>query len=111
MSLTILLSGPRSSESQARTALAARGFAVHGTDHDYGLSPHPAGEEIVEPQAFVTVDGDDVNLALGTVSPLGWHLRLHHESVPEPQPNPIVALTATLAEMRAEIAALKARIG
>lgn len=139
MTLTIVLSGPKSSRSQARAALSGAGFEPLPTDHDHGLAPStktewsgdrytdtvkghhakgdivPGGEIVAvrvrQPQAFVTVEGDDVNRAHAAVEPLGWQLRAHHETPPpEPTPEPS-ALEARFAAMQAEIDALKGRIG
>ena len=82
--LIIVLSGPRAMESQARTALAGVGFAVLRDPPSYGL-PDFAHEDLEsnEPQGFVAVEGDDIDLAHETVASLGWRLRMHHEK-PEP---------------------------
>jgi hypothetical protein len=104
LSLTIILSGPKSSVNQARTALAAARFDVQPGDHDHGLTPTITGEEIREVQAFIEAHGEDINKAHTAVEPLGWTLRMHYDT---PEPTQVDKLTATLAEMRAELDALK----
>lgn len=78
--LTIVLSGPKSTASQARTALAGSGFQPDASDHDHGLPATVTGAKVRQAQAFVTVQGDDVNAAHSAVSPLGWVLRAHWET-------------------------------
>lgn len=103
MEYTIILGGPTASEQQARNALASERFDVHAEGHDYGLPPSTDAQA----ESFVSVTGDDVDKAAACVSRLGWRLRLHHET-PEPTPlSEAEMLRADLAEMRAEIDALK----
>lgn len=104
MSLTIVVSGPKSSEPQVRTALASQGFEVQPTVDDHGFPPE-AGQLV----AFVTVlaDEDHLDAVAACAQTLGYRLRLHHETPPEPEPDPIAA---TLADMRREIDELKARV-
>ena len=45
------------------------------------------------------------------VEKAGWVLRQHYELPPMPEPDPMVKLAATIQEMKAEIAALKAGRG
>lgn len=64
------------------------------------------------PQGFVTVhlaDADELNAAVAAVEKHGWVLRVHYPEPPKPEPSPESKIAATLAEMRAEIDALKAR--
>jgi hypothetical protein len=116
MSLTIVVSGPKSSEPQVRTALASAGFQVQQTVHDHGLpevlteEARLAGEKPAQPQAFVTVltDEDQLDAVTARAQTLGYVLRLHHETPPEPTPDP---LTATLADMQRQIDELRAKAG
>jgi hypothetical protein len=118
MSLTIVVSGPRSSETQVRTALASRGFEVQHTVDDHGLpdaftqEAHLAGETPSQPIAFVTVtaDEDQLDAVAACAQTLGYSLRMHHETPPPAEPSDEMKLAATLAEMRAEIDELKARV-
>jgi hypothetical protein len=104
MSLTITLSGPRTSEQQARNALVAEQFDMSPPDHDYGL---PAVSD-QQAEAFITVIGDDVDKAWDAVRALGWQLRIHHET-PEPaRPGPEQQLADTFAEYGRRLAALEA---
>ena len=105
MSLTIILSGPKSSMPQARTALSGVG-AVQPGEHDHGLSPLASGEDTREPQGFITLLGGDVDRALAVAQTLGWSLRMHHETPEIPAPN---SLDVKLARMQAQIDELKGR--
>lgn len=107
--LTIVLSGPKVSTNQACTALVAAGLSVETADHDHGLPEHASGEDIREPQAFVTVQGDDVDHAHQVVRSLGWCLRLHFPTPEPPPPSAEEQLREELAKLRAEVEALKAR--
>jgi len=109
--LTIILSGPKSSEQQARTALASAGHAVQATAHDHGLAETVTGKKIRQAVAFLTVEGEDIDAVAATVQPLGYALRMHHKT-PEPQPPSVEAqLASTIADMQREIAELKAKVG
>jgi hypothetical protein len=112
MNLTIVVSGPKSSEPQARTALASGGFTVLPTVDDHGLHAHASGEEPPQPAAFVTVTADEEQLdaVAERAATLGYVLRLHHETPPEPEPSAELQLAATLADMRREIDELRTRL-
>jgi hypothetical protein len=113
---TIVLSGPKSSEPQVRTALASQGFEVQRTVDNHGLSDvlteeaRLAGEQALQPVAFVTVTADDDQLdaVAACAQTLGYVLRLHHETPPPPTPDPIAA---TFADMQRQIDELRAGIG
>lgn len=115
--LTIVVSGPKSSEPQVRTALASQGFQVQPHVYDHGLpevltqEAHLAGEEPPQPVAFVTVlaDEDQLDAVAACAQTLSYVLRLHHETPPEPKPSEAQVLAATLADMRREINELKAK--
>jgi len=104
LSLTIVLSGPKAANTQARTALASRGFAVTDNTHDYGLRAEGG-----EPQEFIHVQGDDIDAAHATVVPLGYRLTLHYETPEESPPSIEQQLRTTLAEYERRIAALEAQ--
>ena len=107
MSLTIVLSGPKTAESQARTALAAAGYNMHATSHDHGLPDTATGKKIRQAVSFITVDGEDVDGPPAAVASLGYVLRMHHDT-PEPSgPTVEERLVQELAEMRARIDALE----
>ena len=103
MSLTMLLSGPKSSVPQARNALAASGFQSPETGHDHGM-PVEAGE------GFLHVLGDDLDAAVEVVQPLGFRLRLHHATPPAAKPSAEQLIAEELARLRAEIDDLKGRV-
>jgi hypothetical protein len=105
--LTIVVSGPKATVSQAKTALAGSGFDVQATPHDHGLPATVTGEEIPEAQGFIAILGSDIDAAHEAVRPLGWALRAHWET-PEPKADPGADLARTLAAMQAQIDALKA---
>lgn len=108
MSLTIILSGPKSSASQARNALVASGLDVQGTEHDHGLPATASGKTLRQAQAFITVHGDDINAAADAAASLGWVLRMHFET-PEPGPPSMEQqLADRLASLESDIADLKA---
>lgn len=106
MSLTIAVSGPKSSEPQLRTALASQGFDVQKTVHDHGFPPAEDGQ----PQAFVTcIAGEEqLDAVAACAATLSYRLRLHHETPPEPEPSAEMQIAATLADMRREIDELQA---
>jgi hypothetical protein len=113
VSLTVVVSGPKSSEPQVRTALASAGFEVQKTVHDHGFPPVEG-----PPVAFVTVlvdedpsvPGTTLDAVAATANTLGYVLRLHHETPPEPEPSAEMQIAATFADMRREIDDLKARL-
>jgi hypothetical protein len=68
--------------------------------------------ELTEPHGFATIhvkDGEHLNAAVAACEPHGWSLRVHYPEPDRPEPSPESKIAATLAEMRAEIDALKAR--
>lgn len=111
-SLTIVLSGPKSSEPQARTALASQGFEVQRTVDNHGLPDAPTGEPPAQPVAFITVTAEDEQLdaVASCAQTLGYQLRMHHDTPPPHEPSEAEQLAATLADMRREIDELKARV-
>ena len=103
MSLTIVLSGPKSAASQARNALASSGFGVTDNVYHYGLAPSEG-----EPREFVHALGDDIDKAHGAVAPLGYRLTLHYETPEASAPSIEQQLRVTLAEYERRLAALEA---
>lgn len=75
--LTITLSGPEAAEQEARVALAGAGFTVLDYYH------HNLGVEVGT--AFVSVRGEDINLANDCVGPFGWRLRMHEQAIGDDQ--------------------------
>lgn len=110
MTYAITLSGPKVAEQQARTALAAAGYAPHPNGHDHGLPATVTGKKVRQAVAWITVETDDVNGPPAAVGSLGYVLRMHHETQPEPEPSAESQLAATLADMQREIAELKAKV-
>jgi hypothetical protein len=108
---TIVLSGPKTAESQARTALASAGYTPHPTSHDHGLPSTVTGKKVRQAVSFLSVSADDVDGPPAAVASLGYVLRLHHEESPPPEPSVESQLAATLADMQREIAELKAKVG
>lgn len=110
MSMTIVLSGPKTVEQQARTALASAGYTVHPAGRDHGLPATPTGKKIRQAASFLTVDGDDIDHIAESVASLGYVLRMHHDTPETPEPSAEDRIAATLADMRREIAELKAQV-
>lgn len=109
MSLTIILSGPKFSESQARNALAAEAFDVQPpSPFAHGLPEMADGAAAVEPQSFITATGDDINRANKAVEALGWRLRMHYDTPVPAKPSAEQALADELASLRREVEELKA---
>jgi hypothetical protein len=111
--LTIVLSGPKAAESQVRNAFASQGFEVQRTVDNHGL-PDSATEKdrdkkSKQPIAFVTVTAPDeqLNAVRECAETLSYRLRMHHDTPPEPAPDPLMA---TLEDMQREIDELKARV-
>jgi hypothetical protein len=127
LSLIACLSGPERTRANVDVALEDQRIPQLPDDHHaqqaWGskLAPY-ASEEAekaakkskrgTEPQGFIAVhlaDADDLNAAVSAAEPHGWVLRVHNPEPPKPEPSPESKIAATLAEMRAEIDALKAR--
>lgn len=98
--MTIVLSGPASFITQAKSALRAARFDVQDTEHDWGLNGTPEGH------AYVTVIGDDIDKAWAAVDPLGWRLRSHWNNDPVETEHSALALSP--AELSAVRELLKA---
>ena len=63
---------------------------------------------LTEPgESVLVVQHPDVDVVARAVESAGWRLRSHHHAMERPKPDP---LTASLADMRAEIEALRARV-
>lgn len=115
--MQIVLSGPKTRLTHARAALQGAGFRIHDTDHDHGLPEWheteivdgtPVATDAPEPQTFLTLDGDDIDLAQRVSEPLGWRLRAHHDT---PEETPPSGIAATLEDMRQRITELEAKVG
>jgi hypothetical protein len=107
MSLTIVLSGPKIAESQARTALASHGYTILAGPDSHGLPDTRTGEAAAQPVRFITVTGDSLD-ATDCVAGLGYLRRMHHETQPPPEPSVEERLLAELAALRADVDRLKA---
>lgn len=84
------------------------------SDRSPRLAVTPDGSKPRKPHGFLTVgcaDVDALNTAKRAVEKHGWTLRLHHEMPPKPKPSATSLLLADMAQMRAQIAALEARLG
>lgn len=103
---TIVLSGPKAAEPQARTALASAGFPAAPTVHDHGLHAEDDQQAIT----FLTCAADDIDGPSSAIASLGYRLRQHYETPPDPEPSPLEQIAATMAEMQAQIAELKKTI-
>jgi hypothetical protein len=128
LSLIACLSGPERTRANVDVALEDARIP-HLPDDHHGMMdwtsklPPYASEEAEKqakkhkhhgPQGFVTVhvaDADGLNAAVSAVEPHGWALRVHYPEPPKPEPSPERQIAATLADMRAEIDALKAKVG
>jgi hypothetical protein len=111
VSLTIVLSGPKSAEQQARTALASAGYRVDPKSHDHGLPEHPIeGRKVRQAVAFLTVQGEDINAVADAVASLKYVLRQHYHT-PEPvEPDPMERLLREVTSLRSEVDELKVRV-
>lgn len=125
MSLVVCLSGPERTRAQAVVALEDARIPELPKNHHaqmdwprkltaYACGDGPPAGVSAEPQGFIAVHvagAEGLNAAVRVVEPAGWVLRTHHEEPPAPKLDPLVGLAATMAEMQAEIAALKAKVG
>ena len=130
---TIALSGPAKTLAKAEVALeTARipvlpvggpcpcgghdGKGCHHVNHLGGPAGHHAlmdwGSKFPgDTDAWLTVEHDDIDEAVAAVAKAkGWRLRVHYPTPDAPKQTGEQVLTATLAEMRAEIAELKAKV-
>lgn len=121
MSLTACFSGPERLRAKAELALEdveRVGLlpSEHWAQMNWAgrLTATRSGDDPKEPHGFtalIAADMDALNAAVKAVARHKWVLRTHHETPPKPEPSPEQSLAATVAEMQAEIAALKARLG
>jgi hypothetical protein len=111
MSYTIALSGPADSRAAAEVALEDAGLALLPSDHHALMDWRSKFPDTPDDVAWITVLGKDVNAAVRAVEPCGWALRVHSPTPVPPKPSDAQVLTATIAEMRADIDALKAKVG
>jgi hypothetical protein len=82
--LTITLSGPLTTELEARVALVESDFeVVDGYDHRLPDEPGVA---------YATALGEDIDRANECVRPYGWRLRMHSQPVKDATVMPAVAL-------------------
>ena len=106
--MIVILSGPRTAESQARNALAGAGYKVRADSHDHGLEPTVTGAKVRQAVAFLTLDDvADVDAAVVPVASLKYVLRMHYEPGPVPEPSTADLLRDELVSLRADVEALK----
>lgn len=105
---TIALSGPASTLTQAGVALENARIPVYPDDHYAPMDWRAKFSGEPEGTAWLTVEHADVNVPAQAVADAGWVLRVHYPTPEAPKPDPMQALAATVEEMKAEIAALKA---
>lgn len=105
MSWTITISGPRDDLARVELALEDAGVPILPEDHH----EHSWGAKVPveDGEMVLTVDHPSVADVARLAESVGWRLRTHHPALGAPQPDP---LAATLADMRREIAELKARV-
>lgn len=106
----ITIGGPARTRAKAEVALECARVELLPPGHHGAIDwsrrlPQERGRELL------TVLHGDVDEVANAVRDARWTLVAHHPLPPEPEPTPEQRLHATIAEMRAEIAALKARIG
>ena len=104
----VALSGPESSRAQAEVALESAGIPLLPSDHHAMMNWRSKFPD--DTDAWLTCVADDVNAPTRAVESAGWRLRVHYPMPDKPKPDPMTVLAATVEEMRAEIATLKARV-
>lgn len=113
MPLTCCLSGPERTRAQAELALETARIPIVPDGH-YSLMGWETKLQLDDKHALLNIqvrDAEQLNQAVTVVEKAKWVLRVHHDTLPEPEPTAEQTLAATVEEMRAEIAALKAKVG
>lgn len=105
----VALGGPSETRAQAEVALESAGIPQLPSDHH--ARENWASKFPEDQHEFITCVCDDINQPTQAVEPAGWVLRVHYPMPDEPKPSVEQVLTANIEEMRAEIAALKAKVG
>ena len=78
MSFTAVLSGPQGRIKHVHSALEAAGFhLVLDAGGQPTLDDHGNAADTPKGHVFVTVEGDDINVAHSAVLEHGWRLRVH----------------------------------
>ena len=115
--LTIVLSGPKAAESQARTALAAAGFVVNPDSDDHGLPADPVDPDhrpkrYKAPRqaiAFLTCEAED-----GRICPRGRRVArvraAYAASDPPPEPSFEERLFTELADVKSRLGLLEGQM-
>ena len=106
--LTIALSGPADTRAHAEVALEDARVPVYPADHHAPMdwnAKFPGDTD-----EWITVEHEDPGHVASIVEPAGWRLRVHYETPEAPRPTAAQIQAATIAEMRAELDALKARV-
>lgn len=121
--IVVTLSGPEKTRAKAELALEKARLTIipskewpvqresYQAKHWPHLTAHPSGHEPNEEHGFVAVLAETeaaFHAAYGVVAKAKWVLRVHRELGEKPKPSPADGLAATIAQMQAEIAALKA---
>ena len=121
--IVAILSGPEKTRAKAELALEKARLTIippkewpicrrsYKAEHWPHLTALPSGQEPDDEHGFLAVLAETeaaFHAAYGCVEKHKWVLRIHYEMPPMPKPDPTVALMATVQEMQAEIAALKA---
>ncbi len=132
----VVLSGPEKTRAKAELALEKARLTIippgewpinrqsYKAEHWPHLTPYPMvrlpdkDEYVPAPHVDTTIEHGFIavlaeteelfHAAYGVVEKAGWVLRLHRELGEKPKPSPADGLAATIAQMQAEIAALKA---
>ena len=84
--LTIVLSGPASRLKAAQKALKTAGFQIAldplgaPSDHRWGFADNVDGTKGKVPTQFLTVHGENHDLANEVAGKCGWQLRAHFEA-------------------------------
>lgn len=121
--VVVTLSGPEKTRAKAELALEKARLTIipptewpiqrqsYQAEHWPQLTQLPSGQPPDEEHGFIAVLAETeaaFHAAYTCVEKAKWVLRVHYELPEKPKPDPTVALMATIAEMQAEIAALKA---
>lgn len=116
MAQTLILSGPTANRSQCANALGGVGFQVDESEFNWGFPAMRDGSVPAIPQSFVTLCGDDLNLAIRTARQYGYVLRSHFPDsatgqFAEVAPNSGVDVVDEVRALRAQVNALLKKAG
>lgn len=108
MSYTIAISGPARTRAKAEVALETKRIRVLPDNHHAVMNWRSKFPD--DTDEWITVEADHPDEVVTAVESANWRLRVHYLTPEPPAPSQTDVLTATLAEMQAEIAALKAKV-